>query len=126
MLSKVSENLVDDRLILNAGNHSGFTAAFLADRHIDIEDPFEALCPSHGPMALFWCFILIFLPDMSSAAFGRRYIDTVFAVRREHAVEPGQIHPRLGHQRRQFSDEIQRIEDDMGGAIVVGRLTSLM
>jgi hypothetical protein len=64
------------------------------------------------------------------AAFGGRYIDTVFAVGCEHAMtkssgmildsfswptkwmsvredtnKPGQVHPGLGHQRRQLGDD---------------------
>ena len=73
-------------------------------------------------MALFGCFVFIFLRCATFAPFGRRHITPIFAVWSENAVEPGQIHPRLGHQRRQLADEIQRIEDDMGCAIVVGRL----
>jgi hypothetical protein len=38
------------------------------------------------------------------ATFGGRYIDTVFAVGCEHAMKPGQVHPGLGHQRRQLGD----------------------
>ena len=34
----------------------------------------------HGPVALFGCFGLIIFPSEPSAAFGRRHIDTVFAV----------------------------------------------
>lgn len=64
-------------------------------------------------MALFGCFVFIFLPSLSSAAFGRRHIDPIFAVRREHAMKPGQIHARPEYQGSQFADEIQRIEDDM-------------
>jgi len=45
----------------------------------------------------------------------------VFAVGREYAVEPGQVHPWFRHLRRQIGNEIQRFEDDMGGPIIVGR-----
>jgi hypothetical protein len=39
------------------------------------------------------------------ATFGGRYIDTVFAVGCENAMKPGQVHPGLGHQRRQLGDD---------------------
>jgi hypothetical protein len=54
----VPENLVDDRLFLDAGDHPGFTATPWADRHIDVEYPFQTLCPSHGLATLFGCFVL--------------------------------------------------------------------
>ena len=72
-------------------------------------------------MALFGCFLFIFFPGKPTASFGRRHIDTVFAVRRKNSMESGQVHSRLGNQGSQFADEIQRLEDDMGGTIVVGR-----
>jgi hypothetical protein len=48
-------------LILNAGDHPGFTATRWADRDINIDCPFQALCPSHGLVALFGCFAFVFL-----------------------------------------------------------------
>ena len=53
---------------------------------------------------------------------GRRHPSPVLAVRREHAVNAGQVDPGFGHQRRQTGDEIQRLEDDVGGAVPVGCL----
>jgi hypothetical protein len=35
--------LVDDLLILDTGNHLGFTFAFRTDRHVDVEHPLQAL-----------------------------------------------------------------------------------
>jgi hypothetical protein len=69
----------------------------------------------HGLMALFGCFIFVFLSGMSSASFGRRHIDTVSAiwtVRRfgNYSMEPCQVYSGLWHQRRQFVDKIQRIK----------------
>ena len=49
-------------------------------------------------MALFGGFDLIFLSGMPSASFGRRHFDTVFAVRREHAMKPCRVHPQLAYQ----------------------------
>jgi hypothetical protein len=46
----------------------------------------------------------------------------VFAVRRKHPVETGEIESRLGHQGRQPGDEVEGFEDDMGRAIAVRRL----
>jgi hypothetical protein len=82
------------------------------------EYPFEALGPGHGLMALFGCFIFVFLSGMSSASFGRRHIDTVSAIwtmRRsdKYSMEPCQVYSGLWHQRRQFADKIQRFKDDV-------------
>lgn len=37
-------------------------------------------------------------------------------MRRKHAVESRKIHARFWHQRRQSCNEVQRLEDDVGGA----------
>ena len=37
-------------------------------------------------------------------------------------MEAWQIHSGLGHQRRQPGDEVQRLENDVGGAVAIGRL----
>jgi hypothetical protein len=64
-------------------------------------------------MALFECFIFVFLSGLSSASFGRRHIDTVFAIWSKYSMEPCQVYSRLGDQGSQFGDEIQRIKDDV-------------
>jgi len=82
------------------------------------------LCPAgagHGLMALFGCFVFVFLSGMSSASFGRRHIDTVSAVWSKYSMEPCQLHSRLGDQGSQFADEIQPSEDDVGRAITIRR-----
>lgn len=120
-LHEVSQYLVDDRLILDAGDHLGFSAALWADRHIDIEYPFQAFRPSHGLVALFGCFVFLFLSGATFAAFSRRHIYPVFAVGGKYAMEPGQIHSGFRHQCRQLGNEIRRLEHDMSSPIAVGR-----
>jgi hypothetical protein len=39
----------------------------------------------HGLMAMFGCFVFIFLPCATLAPFGRRHINPIFAVWGEHA-----------------------------------------
>ena len=46
----------------------------------------------------------------------------VLAVRGKYAIEARQVDPRLWHQGGEPGDEVQRLEDDMGGAIAVRRL----
>ena len=48
-----------------------------------------------------------------------RHLRPVGAVRREHAVEAGEIDSRFGHQRGQPGDEIQRLEEHVRGAVGV-------
>jgi hypothetical protein len=70
-------------------------------------------------VALFGCFVFVFLLGAAFAAFGRRHLNTVFAVARNNTMESSQIHSGLWHQGRQFGNEIQRLEDDMGCPIIV-------
>ena len=100
------ENLVDDRLFLDAGDHPGFTSTLWADRDIDVKYPFQALCPGHGLVPLFGCFVFVFLVGTALAAFSRRHIYPVFAVGREYAMEPGQVYSRFRHQGSQLGNEI--------------------
>jgi len=117
----VSQYLVDDLLILDAGDHPGFTATLRTDRNIDVKYSLQALSPSHGLVALCGCFVFVFLVGTALAAFSRRHIYPVFAVGREYAVEPGQVYSRFRHQGSQLGNEIQRLKDDVRRAIAVGR-----
>ncbi len=56
------------------------------------------------------------------ASFGRRDLDPVFAVRRKHPVEAGEVDPRFGNQRSKPGQEVQRLEDHVGGTVPIGRL----
>ena len=47
---------------------------------------------------------------------------TMLAIRREHAVEPGEVQSRTRDQRRQAGDEVEWVEDDVGGAVANGCL----
>lgn len=95
----MSQYLVDDLLILDAGDHLGFTTTLWAHRDIDIEYPFEALRPGHGLVTLFGCFVFVFLSGTAFAAFGPRHINPVFAVGGKYAMEPGQVHSGFWNQR---------------------------
>ena len=41
----------------------------------------------------------------------------MLAIRREHAVEPGEVQSRTRNQRRQAGDAVEWVEDDVGGAV---------
>ncbi|CSP78870.1 Uncharacterised protein [Shigella sonnei] len=53
------------------------------------------------------------------APLGGCYLNSVFAVRCKDAVEACEVDSRLRYQRSEFGDEVQRLEDHMGGAIAV-------
>jgi len=82
----VSQYLVDDLLILDAGDHPGFTSTLWADRDIDVKYPFQALCPGHGLVPLFGCFVFVFLVGTALATFSRRHSYPVFAVGHDKIV----------------------------------------
>lgn len=46
----------------------------------------------------------------------------VLAIGGKYTVETGQVYSRFRHQCRQLGNEIQRLKDDVGSAVVVGRL----
>jgi hypothetical protein len=51
-------------------------------------------------VALFGCFVFVFLSGATFAAFGWRHINTVFAVGGKYAMEPSQIHSWFRNQGR--------------------------
>lgn len=61
------------------------------------------------------CFWLVSL----FPALGGCHLHPVLAVGGKDSVESGEIDPRLGYQCYQFRDEVQRLKDDMRGAITV-------
>ena len=49
---EVSQNPVDDALVLDARDHFGSASTASTDLDVDIEDALESLGPGHGGMAL--------------------------------------------------------------------------
>jgi hypothetical protein len=121
----MGENLFNDRRVFNAGDDPHCPATGRAGLDIDAEDPFQALSTGHRGAPFARCRLLP-IPRRgmlaSPAPLGRRHPRAVFAVRRKHPVETGEIESRLGHQGRQPGDEVEGFEDDMGRAIAVRRL----
>ena len=75
----------------------------------DSEDAFQALHPGHGGKGRIRLFVARF-------AFWHDGL-TMLAIRREHAVEPGEVRTRTRDQRRRAGDEVEWVEDDVGGAV---------
>ena len=70
-------------------------------------------------------FLLPLLGDLgfgTPAPLRRCHRCAVLAVGGKHAMEARQVDLGLGHQGREPGDEVERLEDDMGGAIAVRRL----
>jgi hypothetical protein len=86
------------------------TATFGAGLYVDGEYPFQALHPRHGREWLVGCF-----------RFGLTSwhdVLAVFTVWGENAVETGEVEPGPWRQGSESSDEVEWIEDDMGGAVM--------
>jgi hypothetical protein len=98
--------LFNNHWILDTGDHPGFTSTLWTDRDIDVKYPFQALCPGHGLVSLFGCFVFVFLVGTALAAFSRRHIYPVFAVGCEYAMKPGQVYSRFRYQGSQLDNEI--------------------
>ena len=102
----------DDVRVFDAGNHSEFAAALGAGLDVDGEDTFKALHPGHGCQWFVGYLCLVFASGHD--------VFTLFAVWGEHAVEAGEVQTRTRHQRGQSGNEVEWVEDDMGGAVAEG------
>ena len=108
-----SANVLEDRGdnigIFDAGDDAQFAAALGAGLDVDGEDAFQAPHRGHGGKGLIRLFVARF-------AFWRDG-PAMLAIRREHAVEPGEVQSRTRDQRRRAGDEVEWVEDDVGGAV---------
>ena len=107
--TNVLEDRGDDIGIFDAGDDAQFAAALGAGLDVDGEDAFRAPHPGHGGKGLVRLFVARF-------TFWHDGL-TMLAIRREHAVEPGEVQSRARDQRRRAGDEVEWVEDDMGGAV---------
>ena len=109
--------------VFDARDDADCPAAVRAGFNVDAAHALEALCPSHRGRALGRSAVF-------GACLGCRTLAPprpghprpVPAVRGEHAVLAGEVHPRLGHQRSQPGEKIQRLEQHVRGAVFVRRL----
>ena len=67
----------------------------------------------HGPVALFGCFIFIFLPGMSSAAFGRRHINPIFAIWSKRAIIWSGLPSALAPARQSLVSELGELSQSI-------------
>ena len=119
---QVGQYLIDHHRIVDAGDDTHRPAAFPAGLDVDIEHSLETFRPPHLCPSLGGGLLLAivggfgFVPPPPS---GRCHQRTVFAVRGKDIVEACQVDARFGYQGGQPRNEIQRIKDDVRGAIAV-------
>ena len=100
---KVSQNSIDDVLVLDTSDDSDRSAAAAADFDVYIEYSLEPLSPGHGGMALGGCADFCVGDELDAfPAPGWRDEPAPAVVRREYAVVAGEVDPRLRHQCRQL------------------------
>jgi len=119
--AQVCQYLLDHHWVFDSSDDFHAAAADAARFDVDIEHPLQALRPAHRCMA---CnrrcvFSSGCLRLMTSAPPRWRHPRAMLTVGCEHAVIARQIHPRFRHQRRQPRDEVQGLENDMGGAVTI-------
>ena len=107
----MSQDPVDDVLILNASDDFDGPTAATANFRIDIEYALESLGPGHRGMPFNGCANFSIGDSVHSfATFGRGDLPTPSVVRCQYAVIASEIDPGLGNQCRQSSYEIYRVE----------------
>ena len=90
-----------------------------AAKHRDVRER-----PRHGYVTLGWRLLLRCNRCAAVVAFTalrRRHEHPMPAVGGEHTVEARQVDPGLWDQGGQTGNEVQGLEDDMRGAVTVGR-----
>jgi len=118
---QVSEYLLDDHGIFDAGNDPDITAAFTAGFNINIENPLQPLCPGHGCAAFCWSLVLsgfCCYRFLSFTSFGWCYQCPVLAIGRKHPVKADEVNSGPGNQSDQSGDKVQWLKYDMRGAVV--------
>ncbi len=81
----------------NAGDDFDGGAAFSARFNVDVEHPFEPLCPGHGCPALSGRLVIDRF-GLFPAPHRRRYQRPILAVGGKYTVITGEIDPGPGHQ----------------------------
>lgn len=116
----MGEYLIDDSLILDTGNHLDRSTASRASLYVNVKDSLESLCPGHRGVALSrGLFVGVFIAFGAFAAFGWCDQSTPAVIGGEQAVVPGEVNPGSGYQGCQARNKIDRLENDLGGAIAV-------
>ena len=122
-LLQVREDALNDGGVFDARDHLEPPAAAAAALEVDGEHALESLRPVHGDVpgrrSLGRGCVAVRAP--ASARRGDRGAQR--RMRGEDAVVPRQVHPRRGHEGGETGDEVQGLEQDVGGAVAVGVLS---
>jgi hypothetical protein len=119
----VSQNPVDNVLVLNTTDDPDRASTASTDLDVDIEYSLESLGPSHSSMALGRCpYFRICARLKCLATSGRSDFPAPAVIWGKDAVVAGEVDAGLRHQGSQTCDEIHRLECHLRGAIPVGRL----
>jgi hypothetical protein len=120
---EVSQNPVDNVLVLNTTDDPDRASTASTDLDVDIEYSLESLGPSHSSMALGRCpYFRICARLKCLATSGRSDFPAPAVIWGKDAVVAGEVDAGLRHQGSQTCDEIHRLECHLRGAIPVGRL----
>lgn len=116
---EMREDAVDDLGVFDARDDAGSATAALAQTHIDVEYPAQPLGPAHRLAALSRGAGVGVGASATTAAGGGDH-RALSGVRGKAAVIAREVHSRLGHQRRQACEKVQRMQDYVGGAVTPG------
>src|SRR5919106_999065 len=106
---------------LRTGDDLQSAAAVGAVFDVDVEDPFEQPGPAHARCLSLRVSVLAWGLGGRRCRAGNDFTAQL-RIGRQHAMEADQMEPRARHQRRQALHELQRLHDDMGGAVFVRTL----
>ena len=108
LLAKMSQDPVDDFLLLDASDDFDSPPAATANLNVDIEHTLESLGPGHSSMALGRCpYYRICTRLKCLATSGRSDFPAPSVVRCQDAVVAGEVDTRFWHQGRQIMVFIQ-------------------
>ena len=123
---EVSQNPVDNVLVLSTTDDPDRASTASTDLDVDIEYSLESLGPSHSSMALGRCpYFRICARLKCLATSGRSDFPAPAVIWGKDAVVAGEVDAGLRHQGSQTCDEIHRLECHLRGAIPVGRLQGI-
>lgn len=116
VLLEVGEDGADGGGLLDAGDDPHGAATVNAGADVDAKHALQALRPGHQAAAVFGSAVVaarlgrFCIGGSPLPAPRRRQLRAQIRVRREYAVEPGQMRARRWHQCRQLGDEVRRLD----------------
>ena len=122
---KMSQDPVDDVLLLDASDDFDRPTAATANLDVDFEHALESLGPGHSSMALGRCpYFRICARLKCLATSGRSDFPAPAMVRSKDAMESREIDPRFWHEGRQSRNEVHGFECYLGRSVPVRKASS--